>query len=503
MIKTDVIIIGGGATGTGIARDMALRGIDHCLIEKKDFAAGATGACHGLLHSGGRYTVKDQEAARECISENMILRRIGKKCVEPTEGLFVRLPGDTIEYRDQFLDSCRETGISTELLNASEAFKLVPNLNPALLEAVKVPDASIDPFRLCMLNVVSSKKRGGRIFTHHKVIEITKIRGQCTGVKVLDKFSSEIVEITGKVIVNASGAWGSQIAKMAGSDVPMSLSKGSLIIANHRLSNLVINRLRPSSNGDIIVPSETVSLAGTTSIHVNNPDNLTTDPDEIDLIRSEAAMMLPDFNNIRLIRSYTGVRPLLKAAETSAGDRSISRGFQIIDHKNGMFSILGGKLTTYRLMAEKMTDRIMEHFNINEKCTTADIPLEGQEDLSGYPVSKRLGKLENIMCECELVSRSKVKKVIEDTNTKHIGDIQHRTRLGMGPCQGGFCTYRALGMLQEMDKVTSEESLDTLKRFLQRRYKGSRPLLWGDQLREEQLVEGIYLSLLGMAEHEI
>ncbi|MCK5673410.1 MAG: (2Fe-2S)-binding protein, partial [Spirochaetales bacterium] len=118
-------------------------------------------------------------------------------------------------------------------------------------------------------------------------------------------------------------------------------------------------------------------------------------------------------------------------------------------------------------------------------------------------VSKRLGKLENIMCECELVSRSKVKKVIEDTNTKHIGDIQHRTRLGMGPCQGGFCTYRALGMLQEMNQVSSEESLDTLKRFLQRRYKGSRPLLWGDQLREEQLVEGIYLSLLGMAEHEI
>ena len=118
MIKTDVIIIGGGATGTGIARDMALRGIDHCLIEKKDFAAGATGACHGLLHSGGRYTIKDQEAARECITENTILRRIGKKCVEPTEGLFVRLPGDTIEYRDEFLQSCRETGIKTELLSA-------------------------------------------------------------------------------------------------------------------------------------------------------------------------------------------------------------------------------------------------------------------------------------------------------------------------------------------------------------------------------------------------
>ena len=503
MIKTDVIIIGGGATGTGIARDMALRGIDHCLIEKKDFAAGATGACHGLLHSGGRYTVKDPEAARECITENTILRKIGKKCVEPTEGLFVRLPGDTLQYRDEFLESCRNTGIKTELISASKALRLVPNLNPDLLEAVKVPDASIDPFRLCMLNVVSSKRRGGKTFTHHKVIEVVKSKGTCTGVKVLDKFNSEIIEISGKVIINAAGAWGKQIAKMAGSDVPMSLSKGSLIIANHRLSNLVINRLRPSSNGDIIVPNETVSLAGTTSIHVNDPDNLTTERSEIDLIRSEAAMMIPDFNTIRLIRSFTGVRPLLQAANSSDGDRSISRGFQIIDHKNGMFSILGGKLTTYRLMAEKMTDKIMEYFDLKIPCTTADVPLEGQEDLSGYPVSKRLGKLENIMCECELVSRSKVKKVIEETGTKNIGDIQHRTRLGMGPCQGGFCTYRALGMMQESEQLGPGESLETLKRFLQKRYKGSRPLLWGDQLREEQLVEGIYLSLLGMAEHEV
>ncbi len=503
MVKTDVIIIGGGATGTGIARDLALRGIDHCLIEKKDFAAGATGACHGLLHSGGRYTVKDPGTAEECIKENTILRRIGKKCVEPTEGLFVRLPGDSKKYRDDFLASCRKTGIKTEVLSASEAFKLVPGLNPELLEAVKVPDASIDPFRLCMLNVVSSQRRGGQIFIHHKVVAILKNRGRCTGVKVLNKYTSEIIEIQGKVIINAAGAWGAQIARLSGSDVFMSLSKGSLIIASHRLSNMVLNRLRPSSNGDIIVPNETVSLAGTTSIHVDDPDNLTTDPEEIDLIRSQAAMMLPAFNGIRLIRSYTGVRPLLSAENSSGGDREISRNFQIIDHKNGLFSILGGKLTTYRLMAEKMTDRIMEHFGINIPCTTADVPLEGQEDLSGYPVSKRLGKLENIMCECELVPRERVKKVIVETGTKNIGDIQHRTRLGMGPCQGGFCTYRALGMMQEMGQVTPDESLDILKRFLQRRYKGSRPLLWGDQLREEQLVEGIYLSLLGMADYEI
>ena len=167
MIKTDVVIIGGGATGCGIARDLALRGVRHYLVEKGDFANGATGACHGLLHSGARYAVTDPEAAKECISENAILRMIARKCVETTGGLFVRLPGDSKRYRDTFLKNCEDAGISTEVLSASRALDLVPGLNPAIEEAVVVPDCSIDPFRLCMLNAFTSRHKGGGILTHH------------------------------------------------------------------------------------------------------------------------------------------------------------------------------------------------------------------------------------------------------------------------------------------------------------------------------------------------
>ena len=500
MIKTDVIIIGGGATGTGIARDLALRGIDHCLVEKKDFAAGATGACHGLLHSGGRYVVNDPQAARECITENTILRKIGKKCVEFTEGLFVRLPGYSREYRDQFLENCEKIGISTEIFSASQTLELVPNLNPALLEAVKVPDCSIDPFRLCLLNVESSERRGGTILTHHNVIEIIKERGNCVGVNVEDMYSHEIKAIRSKIIINAAGAWGSAIAKMSGSDVPMTLSRGSLVIANHRLTDMVINHLRPSADGDIIVPNESVSLAGTTSIHVTDPDNLVIHPEEIHLITEEATHVIPEFDSVRLIRAYTGVRPLLQADSHAESDRAISRGFKIIDHNNRMFSIMGGKLTTYRLMAEKMTDTIIQHFGLQTPCTTADMPLDGQEELSGYPLSKRLKRLDNIVCECELVTQEAVEQAINRIGTKFIGDIQHRTRLGMGPCQGGFCTFRALGLMLQNGKIDSTESIEVLKNFLNSRYKGIRPVLWGDQLREEQLIEGIYLGIMGLNE---
>lgn len=98
-ISTDVIIIGGGATGSGIARDCALRGIDCILLERRDIATGATGRNHGLLHSGARYAVNDQESAEECIKENRILRNIARHCVDETEGLFITLPEDSLDYQ--------------------------------------------------------------------------------------------------------------------------------------------------------------------------------------------------------------------------------------------------------------------------------------------------------------------------------------------------------------------------------------------------------------------
>lgn len=500
MIKTDVIIIGGGATGCGIARDLALRGIPHCLVEKGDFAAGATGACHGLLHSGGRYAVTDPQAARECYEENLILGRIGKKCVEQTGGLFVRLPGDSKRFREVFLKGCEQVGIPTEVIASTKAFDLVPNLNPDIEEAIKVPDCSIDPFRLCLLNIRTSQLKGGTIFTRHKVTEIIKSHGRCIGIKAIDQTTGTTKEIHGNLIVNATGAWANMVASLAGCEVPMTLVKGSLVITNHRLTNMVINRLRPPADGDIVVPNEAVCLAGTTSLAVEDPDKIDTASDEVDTIIGEAGKMIPHFNNTRIIRAFSGVRPLLKSGKTDSHE--ISRGFQIINHENGLYSIVGGKLSTFRLMAEKMVDAIMSSFNLKKSCETAEILLDGQEELSGYPLSKRLADIKNIVCECELVTRQDVERIIKQTSTRNVGDIQHRTRLGMGPCQGGFCTFRALGIMNDMSVISPEQSMEILRSFLQRRYRGIRHALWGDQLREEQLVEYIYLGILAMEKSE-
>jgi len=123
-LRTEVLIIGGGATGAGIARDLALRGIPSLLVEKGDFTSGASGRNQGLLHSGARYAVNDPDAARECIAENRILRQIAPHCIEPTDGLFVSLPEDGSEYRANFIRACGNAGIEALLLSAREALSL-------------------------------------------------------------------------------------------------------------------------------------------------------------------------------------------------------------------------------------------------------------------------------------------------------------------------------------------------------------------------------------------
>lgn len=212
-LETDVIIIGGGATGTGIMRDCALRGIATILLERGDIASGTTGRNHGLLHSGARYAVTDPHSAKECIQENRILKSIARHCVEDTGGLFITLPEDELSFQSQFIQACNNAGIETEQLNRKEALRYEPNANPALLGAVKVPDGTLDPFRLCSANVLDAKTLGARIMTHTSVNSLI-IHGDCVvGVRCFNRLNNQHYEIYAKEVVNAAGIWGQSICE--------------------------------------------------------------------------------------------------------------------------------------------------------------------------------------------------------------------------------------------------------------------------------------------------
>lgn len=524
MTEYDVIIIGGGATGAGVARDCSKRGLKCLLLERFDIVAGATGGNHGLLHSGARYAMHDEESARECIEENLILKKVASQCVDKTGGLFITLPGEDLNYQSKFLTACTNSGISTAVLDPKDALRLEPSLNPNIIGAVKVPDASVDPFKLTLSNIVDAKLNNAEVKTYTEVIELITEQGNIVGVKALDMIAKEVREYRAKITVNASGIWGQKISQMAPiKPINMFAAKGSLLIIGHRINNMVLNRCRKPADSDILVPCDSVSVIGTTSIHIpySEIDHLTTSIDEVNDIIRIGSELSPLIASTRILRAYSGIRPLV-AADNDPSGRNISRGIILLDHEardgvKGFITITGGKLTTYRLMAEKATDLVCNKLGIDIKCTTAIDLLPGSTTNKSHikkllieipsfqkeTIASRYGDMLNtedlaniknktVVCECENVLLDEMKLSIKKFDVQNLADLRRRTRMGMGTCQGVMCASRAASIMDEVkNDISYNPNLD-LYRYIDTRWKGMQKVAWADTLREAEYMTWIY-----------
>ena len=556
-IQTEVLVIGGGATGTGVAWDAALRGFKVILVERRDLAHGTSGRFHGLLHSGGRYAVKDPHGARECIQENQILRYTHAHCIEDTSGFFVVTPEDEGEFPERFKAGCADVGIPCTEIPVAEALRREPLLNPRLVRVFEVPDGSSDSFLAAHATAQAAKVCGAQILTYHAVIDLImagdKENRRVAGAHARNEASGEEIEIHADMVINAAGAWTGKIAAMAGIEVMILPSKGTMVAMNHRVVNTVVNRCKMPSDGDIIVPSHSVAIIGTTSVTVQDPEKLKIEVWEVERMLNEGDKMVPGIKNARVLRAWAGVRPLFQDTYESGKGRDVTRKLALLDHQeregvSGLLTITGGKWTTFRLMAEATIDKVCEHFEVERPCTTSTTQVPGAEQ-GNYWLGHRLQEVEEkklqgeLVCECELVTRAMIEHAVIANPTLTIDDLRRDVRLGKGPCQGGFCTYRATGILHEMrqsgawqdnirddaiDKANwdvaylqspghqSEQSGNVvvngdretavsdfspnllLRDFLQERWKGVAPILWGRQLKQERLDELIYLSLMNV-----
>jgi glycerol-3-phosphate dehydrogenase len=529
-VQGDVLVIGGGATGAGVLLDLSLRGLRAILAEQSDLATGTSGRYHGLLHSGGRYVVRDAASAQECIEENVIVRRMVPHAIENTSGLFVAMPGDDPAYVDPWIKGCHAVGIPVEKVPVSEALREHPALNPALREAYRVPDASCDSFDLLHALVSGAQAHGGQTLTYHRVIAIEVQGGQVQGALLEDRRSGELVRVLAPVIVNAAGPWAAEVGRLAGVHIPLRLSRGIMIAMNVRLANTILNRLDAPGDGDILVPVGTVCVIGTTSVTVARPTDLDIPPGEVTQMLDAGEVLIPGFRRARALRAWAGVRPLFDAPAESRDSahhdehhqiedeegRWITRTFSVLDHTQdgarGLFSVVGGKLTTFRLMAEKTVDQICAHLGISAACTTASVelpaPVAGVHDGARryHRLPNRYAELEaaethtGLICECEIVLRPQIEAAIAAGGAGvSLDDLRRDLRLGMGPCQGGFCAFRAAGILQEVRQLAPAEAVKALRAFVEERFRGNRPLLWGHQLRQALLDESIYRRNLGLA----
>ncbi|HET8999018.1 MAG TPA: anaerobic glycerol-3-phosphate dehydrogenase subunit GlpA [bacterium] len=508
-LETDVLVIGGGSTGTGVARDAAMRGFRTVLVEKRDLTHGTTGRYHGLLHSGGRYVVKDPESAKECIAENRILRRIMPHSIEDTGGLFVITPWDDPAYGDQFRAACAACGVPCEEMPVAAALHLEPRLNPKIQRAFALPDGAADSFLATHANAESARAYGAEIRIYHEVTALLLRDGVVWGARIRDLVRDEEIEVEAAVIVNAAGAWAGRIARLAGCEVNVIPAKGVMVAMNHRLVNTVLNRCKLPADGDILVPIRTVCVIGTTDHKVPDPERYGIEPWEVTLLLEEGEKLVPGLAGARVLRAWAGVRPLYSEQATS-DTRDVSRTYALLDHESrdamrGFVTITGGKWTTYRQMAEVTLDAICRKLGVERPCRTHLEALPEPQEGKYYTLGAPLADIESahhtaeLLCECELVTQDRVERAV-DAGAVTLDDVRRDVRLGMGPCQGGFCTYRAAGLLQERRKPDVRETNLALLDFLQERWKGLQAILWGAQLHQARLDELIYLGIMN-ADH--
>ncbi len=508
-LTTEVLVIGGGTTGAGVAWDAAQRGFDVILVDRGDLAEGTSGRFHGLLHSGGRYVVKDPRAARECGAENRILRRVAADCIEDTGGLFVTTPWDDPAYADRFVEACHSAGVDCEEIPVAQALREQPRLHPEISRAFRVLDAAIDVWKTVAALAEGARRHGARILTHHEVRAVQRRDDTVTGALVHDLRTGEDVSIEARVTVNAAGAWAGQIASLAGIEgVRVLPGRGIMIAMNHRLVQTVINRCQMPSDGDILVPIRTVSVIGTTDEHTEDPDDHSVPPAEVDSMLDEGEKLVPGFRQARALRVWTGVRPLFQDGKAAAvATRDVTRAHALLDHRQrdgvgGLITITGGKLTTFRLMAQETVDLVCWMLSRMRPCATGSTPLPGSESGEHYRLGGRLARKEaalagrRVVCECELVSREQLEAALAESPEASLDDLRRRLRLGMGPCQGGFCIYRAAGIMHERASASAPDTDRALTEFLAERWRGVWPVLYGDQLRQMRFDEWVFHGVL-------
>lgn len=528
----DVVVIGGGTTGTATIRDLVLRGFKNSiLLERDDLASGTSGGCHSALHGGSRYVVTDKQTAIECLQENRIFRKIVPQVVDPTDAMWVAKTETQLAFAKKWMECADEIGLPYKVITPEEAVEDEPLLANDIQFALRTIDTGFDPFRLCIAQAYDAKVKGGTIRTHSEVIGLLQENNKVIGVKVLDRRNGNVYDILAKLIINAAGPWGSRVTEMAGFSIPIKPNKGTMGVYNMRPTKTLIGILRIPSDGDGLVSMgyQNTSLLGTSSVDIEDPDDAVPGLDEVRLMENSIEEIIPSIKKARILRMCTGVRPLYST--TSETGRAVSRRMILIDHEEnhgigGIITITGGKYATARLMAEEAVDLACKKLGSDAKCTSADEFIYGaqtKEDAQSdanyihqkysipyYSASKltaRYGsrgkvivdeskEYAGVICECAQIIGSEVINAFRNEEVLNFNDLRRRIRTGMGTCQGTFCTYKVAALYEKAVDATPKQAHDQVAQYIQERWKGIYyTLQYGDQLAQAQIMQAFYVAL--------
>ena len=542
----DVIILGGGVNGVGVARDCALRGMRVLLVEKSDLAKGASGANTGMIHGGIRYLRYDVKTTKMACTDSGYIQRIAPHLLfripfivpiaKPASGSKIKTALDVVylELAEVFFEAYDEfqplkRGKPHTRLTRDEALALEPGLAPDILGAVTMDEWGIDPFRLVVENAIDAVEHGAIVRTYTEVVSFLRAgptgQGAVTGVVIEDRMSGARSTHSAAVVVNATGAWGPRTAAMAGAWYQLRPGKGVHIVYPHRISNMGIVMDGVDGRQMFLMPHENGSIIGTTDDdYYGDLDNPRATEDEVKYILQAARRVFPSIDQHRMSRTYVGIRPTLWA--WAKNEDRLSREHEFYDHAPqgvpGLVSVAGGKLAAYRQLSEEVATLVARRVGNSVPCQTHERPLPGAEgplDIEAWvkdlPARSRLSvgrmayrhgcRSQRILaaceadprqgahcCACEPVTEAEVRYAAREELSQKLVDIRRRTRVGMGACGGTRCLQRASQLLAEEKGLSAAEQLVELKDAMTARFIGKRPVLEGANLATEELNQAMH-----------
>ncbi|HEV8143812.1 MAG TPA: glycerol-3-phosphate dehydrogenase/oxidase [Methylomirabilota bacterium] len=395
----DVVVIGGGMAGAGVARDLALRGVAVALVEKADFAWGTTSRSSKLIHGGLRYLeLYDFGLVRESLRERETLRQLAPHVVRPLPFLVPIYRNSSrrlIEIRIGLkLYDWLTPGRDREryrVLSPIDALSLEPGLRAHDLKGAGYyfDDLLLFPERLCLENVLSACRHGARAFNYAEVEEIVRdARGTPWGVRVRDLLTDRVVTMQTRVIVNATGPWVDRIREKARIQ-----ERGRSVVRTTKGIHCLLPRLTDRaiyhSTGDdrmiFVIPWREFSLVGTTDTDFDGDlDRLYATSDEVAYLLNEVREVLPDPRVAfeRIAYTYAGVRPL--SFEEGRRASEVSRAHKVVSELGGRFlSVTGTKLTCFRSLAAEVGDTVVRALGRTLPSRTARLTLDGVDDEAG------------------------------------------------------------------------------------------------------------------------
>lgn len=529
----DVVVVGGGVNGAGVARDATMRGLRVALFERNDFAFGASGNSSGMIHGGLRYLTYDPNVTKTSCQDSGAIQRIAPHLLFRIPFLMplAKGPGHrvAVELFDAFFSAYDwfqplKRGKRHARLSADELRALEPGVRGDFAAAMTFDEWGIDGARLTLANALDAEERGASIVNHATVEEILRdpASGAARGVRYRERETGRTGVVTARAVVNATGAWSPLTTPLGGlpaTSARVRPGKGIHVMLDRRLTNYAVVAKAIDGRQIFLEPWQNMCILGTTDDdYYGDLDDCRATSAEVRYLVEGVASVMPAVREARIIGTWAGVRPTLYGYGKL--EDHLSREHEVVDHAAhgapGLYSMIGGKLASYRLFAEEMTDVLASSLGASGACATHSSPLPGGEaaadeaavarDLGvdalaarrlvyrhGARVDrvvervKRRRREASVVCACEPVLEAEVRHVVATEHATSVDDVARRTRLGLGSCGGMRCAMRCGQIVAEERGLAPREGVKQARRFLTRQAATRLVGLGPEQARQEAL----------------